>query len=432
VKARVQRLSLDEVLDEPVDWRLKAFPPLDRAIAIRDVHDQRWHALDDFSLPVLVLRESALDHNINLLAEYCASHGVELAPHAKTPVAPQIVQRQLDAGAWGVSVANLHQARVFRHLGLGRLLIANEVIDPVALRWIATELDRDPDLELFVLADSEAGVALMERELADAGLRRRLAVLVEMGVEGGRCGCRTIEEAIVVASAIRASRHLELVGVEVYEGMVMKGEVDARLVAVDKLMRKVREAAVEFERRHLYAANRDRIVTGGGSLFFDRVADGLAGGWDLDQRMRVVLRSGSYVTHDAGEYERLSPLAGRAAGGARLEQALEIWAHVLSRPEPELAVFGFGRRDVAHDQELPIPFASRKGQTSEPLGRSAVSVFALNDQHARARIAPSLSLTPGDRIGFHVSHPCTTFDNWRVVPVVDDDYRVTDAVRCYL
>jgi len=432
VKVAGGRLALDEILDEPVDWRLKAFPPLDRAIRLGDVGTQGWRALDDLSLPVLVLRESALSHNIELLAQYCARHGVDLAPHAKTPVAPQIVQRQLGAGAWGVSVANLHQARVFRHFGLRRLLIANEVVDPIALRWIAAELRRDPELELFTLVDSEAVVALMEQELAAAGFDGRVPVLVEMGVEGGRCGCRTVEEAVTVASAVHSSRRLELVGVEVYEGMVTKGELESRLAAVDALMHRVRDAVEALERHHLFAPNRERIVTGGGSLFFDRVAAGLAGEWNLDERVRVILRSGSYITHDAGEYDRLSPLAGRATAAPTLRQALEIWAHVLSRPEPELAVIGFGRRDVAHDQELPVPFARRVAEHIEGVESSALTVFALNDQHARARIDASLRLEPGERLGFHVSHPCTTFDNWRVVPLVDDGYRVTGAIRCYL
>ena len=91
-----------------------------------------------------------------------------------------------------------------------------------------------------------------------------------------------------------------------------------------------------------------------------------------------------------------------------------------------------GRRDAAHDQELPVPFARRVGVRTEPVATSDLEVFALNDQHARARIRRDLQLEPGDLLGFHVSHPCTTFDNWGLVPLVNDDYRVLEAIRSYL
>jgi D-serine dehydratase len=61
-----------------------------------------------------------------------------------------------------------------------------------------------------------------------------------------------------------------------------------------------------------------------------------------------------------------------------------------------------------------------------------MEVLSLNDQHARLRVAPGSELQPGDLVGFRISHPCTTFDNWRALPMVDDEYRVSAAIRCYL
>jgi len=425
-------LDLSEVLAEPVDWRYKSFPVEVPAPAIGDIAGRGWSALDgDFDLPVLALKEQALDHNIQLMAAYCREHTVELAPHAKTPVAPQIVQRQLAAGAWGISVANLHQARLFRRFGSRRILMANELLGESTLAWVARELDSDPEFEFACLVDSEKGVRLMDAALHRANARRKLDVLIELGVPGGRCGCRTIGEAVSVGRAAAASRHLAVAGVETYEAMIA-GELDARLGRIDALMADVRKLAGALDDAGLLAPERELLVTAGGSLFFDRVVAGLASGWSKTRKVRVVLRSGAYVTHDGDEYEELSPLAGRSVSGPRLRQALELWAHVLSRPEPELVVLGFGKRDVAHDRGLPAPFAIRKGDRNEVLGSADLAVYALNDQHARARVRAELALGPGDRVGFHVSHPCTTFDNWRLVPLVDDEYAVTGAVRCYL
>ena len=40
-------------------------------------------------------------------------------------------------------------------------------------------------------------------------------------------------------------------------------------------------------------------------------------------------------------------------------------------------------------------------------------------------------LRVGDLVGCGISHPCTAFDKWRLIPVVDDNYGVVDAVLTY-
>jgi D-serine deaminase-like pyridoxal phosphate-dependent protein len=167
-------------------------------------------------------------------------------------------------------------------------------------------------------------------------------------------------------------------------------------------------------------------VSAGGSSFFDVVAEVLA-----EERVtdRIVLRSGCYVTHDAAHYERLSPFASLDAP-RRFRSAIEVWGAVLSRPEPELAIVGVGRRDVPFDQGPPTPLFTRAATGDTELGDRMV-VERLNDQHAFCRIEPALPLAPGDRVAFGISHPCTAFDKWRVIPVLADDDRVVDAVATY-
>jgi len=102
---------------------------------------------------------------------------------------------------------------------------------------------------------------------------------------------------------------------------------------------------------------------------------------------------------------------------------------VLSCPEPDLAIVGFGRRDAPFDAGLPVPLRLRREDAETPLcGRARVE--QLNDQHAFVRTEPGL-FAVGDLAGFGVSHPCTAFDKWRLLPVVDGDYAVTGAVRTY-
>jgi D-serine dehydratase len=426
-------IDLDDVLSESIDWRYKAWPQSDRLVLIRDVPAQHWNALSgDFSLPVLVLKDSALQHNIDLVADYCKRNGVSLAPHAKTPVAPQIARRQLAAGAWAISVANFHQARLFRKLGLQRILMANELVEREPLAWAAREIAADPSFEIYCLVDSVRGIELMEAHLRAVGFTGKLAVLIELGVAGGRCGCRTLDEAMEVAARLANSTSLHLAGIEAYEGMVQIEELEPKLRAIDVLCQDVRRLAELLDQRHCLPSSQELLVTVGGSLFVDRVVQELSGGWDLTVPVRVVVRCGAYVTHDIAENEKFSPFAGRSQGGDHLRQALELWAIVVSRPEPNFAVVGFGKRDVAHDRGWPKAFEIRRSGQKSPTSEAQIMVLSLNDHHARVRLDGLENLEVGDQVGFHISHPCTTFDNWRLVPTVDDGYTVNEATRCYL
>jgi D-serine deaminase-like pyridoxal phosphate-dependent protein len=171
------------------------------------------------------------------------------------------------------------------------------------------------------------------------------------------------------------------------------------------------------------------VLTAGGSAFFDLVVDRLRGPWPGDADVRVVLRSGCYLTHDSGIYERVSPLPTR--GGERgFQPAIELWGSVLSRPEPGLALLGFGKRDVPFDIDLPVPQVVRSlGDVRDAAG--LLTIRELNDQHAYGRVDPEMTLDVGDLVRCGLSHPCTAFDKWRVIPVLDDEDRVIDAIATF-
>jgi D-serine deaminase-like pyridoxal phosphate-dependent protein len=378
----------------------------------------------EFMMPLLVLRDSALRHNASVMADWCAAGGLLLAPHGKTTMAPQLFARQFAAGAWGITAATIGQVQVYRSFGVGRILIANELTDRAGIGWLAAELTADQDWECFAYVDSVAGVRLLDSALSAAGSGRPLPVLVELGHAGGRTGCRSVAEALEVGAAVRAARSLELAGAAGYEGGLGHDGRPETLAAVAEYCRELRGLA-ESLGADVGGAGVDRpLVSAGGSAFFDVVARELAGAAGL----AVVLRSGCYLSHDHGEYAAIGP-ASRGAG-PELIPAIELWAPVLSCPEPGLALACAGRRDVAFDQGLPIPLWIRRADGSvEPAGDLTVSMLA--DQHAFVAVPAGVSLSPGDVIGFGISHPCTTFDKWRVIPVVDDDYRVIDAVRTF-
>ena len=420
--SRTQSLNLDRLLDERIDWRFKSFPT-EPPTTIRQVGEREWNVIGgDFLMPVMVLKQSALRHNIETMAALCERYGASLAPHGKTSMSPQLTQMQLDAGAWGVTAATTSQVRVWRAFGAQRVLLANELVEPGSIRWVAQELRRDPGFEFYCLVDSEAAVRLLEGTLEKAGAGRPLQVLLEMGIPGGRTGCRTREEARLVADEVARSPHLALAGVEGFEG------IRDNLPEVDEFLEEMRGVVNELDQAGLFGDAADVLVTAGGSAFPDRVIPAFDG---LPNPVHVVLRSGCYLTHDAAHYKHLSPFGGRLAGTDPLEEALEVWGVVLSLPEPGLALLGFGKRDVPYDLELPMPrLVKRHGQGLRPL-QAGASIAALNDQHAYMKVPAGEDLAVGDLVGCGISHPCTAFDKWRLLPVVDGDYNVVDAVLTY-
>ncbi|MEN3284558.1 MAG: hypothetical protein V7607_5698 [Solirubrobacteraceae bacterium] len=425
--------ALDPILEQQIGTREKAFPPHLASVPLREIADQGLSVRrGDLMLPALVLRQEPLEHNIELMADWCRRHAVALAPHGKTTMAPQLFHRQLDAGAWAISAATVSQAAVMHEFGVRRVLIANEVVDPAGMRWIAETLAADPGFELLCLVDSTTAVAALDEALAGAGSERALPVLIELGATGRRAGARTDDEADAVAAAVADSRRLRLAGVECFEGVIGPGREPQAMAEVDALLARVRGLAQRLDAAGAFAAADEILLTAGGSVFFDRVAQ-LRDVGNLSRPVRVVLRSGCYVTHDARAYEELSPLGGVLGDPhePHLQPALELWSAVLSRPEPELAILGFGRRDAPYDSYLPTPLhIVAPGGESRPIG-AEVEVFALNDQHAFLRVPPDLPLAVGTRVVCGISHPCTAFDKWPLVPVVDAHDDLVGAVRTF-
>ncbi|GGK57323.1 amino acid deaminase [Planomonospora parontospora subsp. parontospora] len=349
-----------------------------------------------FTFPVMTARRSALRHNIETLAAFASGHGMLLVPHAKTTMSPELVAAQLEAGAWGLTVATPSQALILRGFGVSRITIANQVFDPAGLDALAAHLAEDPSFELLCFADSVAGIETLSKHAGPRPFR----VLAELGHEGGRAGCRTLEGLLEVAAAAQAAPGVELAGVAGYEGTL------ASAAEVRTFLHRLLEAL-----EHLRV--RRPILSVGGSQWFDVVSRELAA-----CQATIMLRSGAYISHDDGHYREHTPY-NRIEG--ELRPALEVWAHVLSVPEPGLAVVGMGKRDAPFDEGMPIPRGVLAG----------AEVTRLYDQHAVLRTAPDSPVRPGDLVSFGISHPCTAFDKWRVIPVVDDDHVVVDLIHTY-
>jgi D-serine dehydratase len=380
-------------MDEPLDGRFRAFGPRP-GLAVGDVGGQGWSVPGrDLPFPLLVLRDSALEHNLRVMHGWCDERGLALAPHGKTHMSPQLARRQLDSGAWGMTAANVYQASVMAAAGASRVLIANEVLDGARAAELASS-----GVELYCLVDSVAGVSA----LAGTGV----AVLVELG--SVRTGCRTDDEAVAVAEAAARTPGLRLAGVEGYEGSLGADRSDATLAAVDAFLDRLPAVAS----RVAGLVEGELVLSAGGSAYFDRVAARVR-----FEGARVVVRSGCYLTHDHGHYGRVSPLPA-------LQPAFRLWAQVLSRPEPGLAIAGFGKRDAPFDIDLPTPLEVVHGDSRT--AADGLRVARMDDQHAYLEGG---DVSVGDLVVFGISHPCTAFDKWSLLPLVDDEDVVVGAVR---
>ncbi len=433
--------SIRNSKDAPLTALDKGVPARAGSLPIADVAAQGWNLLaEDLPLPVAVIKERALRHNSDWMKSFLAGGHASLSPHGKTTMSPALFDLQLADGAWAITVATPHQIQVARSFGYARIFLANQLVGRAAIDYVVSELAGDPGFEFLCLVDSVDNVEALAAAVRRAGLERPLDVLVELGYAGGRTGCRSIEEALAVARAVSRSGVLALRGVEGYEGLFSGGDNAATLVLVEQFLDGMMRLAAHCDGEGLFSG-LPIILSAGGSAYYDVVVDRL-GNAGLSRASMVLVRSGCYITHDSILYAKAvdalrerNPALADAQGG--LEPALEVWAYVQSRPEPGKVIAALGKRDVSHDDKplalkwhrpgAPVSDASTMPQALAP----GHIVTGLNDQHCHIAVPTDSPLRVGDMIGFGISHPCLTFDKWRVMHIVDDGYRITSSIRTY-
>ncbi|MFJ5914653.1 amino acid deaminase [Streptomyces ardesiacus] len=422
------REALAELAQERVDHRFKGLPPDAYGLTLAELAAQRRNLFTDgFATPVLALSAERLEHNLKLMETYSARHGLAFAPHGKTSMAPQLFHRQIEHGAWGITLAVPHQVWVARAFGIGRIFLANELVDAAALRRLAAELDADPEFRFVCYVDSVRGVELMDAALTAAGAGRPVDVVVELGAgEGARTGARTEAECAAVADAVAGTRTLRLVGVAGYEGEVP----DADPKRVHAWLRRLVALAAGFDGAGRFEGLEEIVLSAGGSAWFDAVADVFAEVPALSRPVLKLLRSGAYVSHDDGHYREVTPFNRVPAEGA-LQPAFRLWAQVVSRPSPGQAFANAGKRDAAYDLDLPFAQAVRPAGGGAERPATGIAVSGLSDQHAWLRTAPEAELEVGDWLGLGLSHPCTSFDKWQLIPVAEADGTVVDYIRTF-
>jgi D-serine dehydratase len=434
-------LNLRDIEASLLDGTTKGMPGGMAPIALGDIGSQGWNLLrEDLPLPLAVLRESALKHNGDWMRRFLDESGAVIAPHGKTTMSPQLFRRQLDDGAWAITIGSVQQLQVARRYGFKRLVLANQLVGARAIGYVLDEVANDPELDFYSLVDSVEHVTQLAEAARAARLARPLQLIVEGGFQGGRTGCRRLDQALAVAGAVKeAAPYLSLRGVGGYEGVLRAADSNELDEMVRRFLDYLIEIAIACEKADLFAQG-EVLLTAGGSTFYDLVAQRFheAG---IRRPFKILLRSGCYLTHDSGEYtDRFAQLRKRTPSidnlGPGPVPALEVWAYVQSRPEPTKAILTAGKRDISYDTRLPQPLKwlrPSRGATAADIRQigSGHAVTGLNDQHCHLALPVDSPLAVGDMVAFGISHPCTTFDKWQVIPVVNDDYDIVSAVRTF-
>lgn len=401
---------------------------LERPVTPGAIPQLGWNLVrEDLSLPTAVLYQARLQHNLAWMQQFITSYGVKLAPHGKTTMAPKLFAMQLAGGAWGITLATAHQTQVAYRHGIKRVLMANELVGKENMSIISRILE-DPTFEFYCLVDSADLVEQSGRFFTERG--QKLRVLLELGVTGGRSGIRDEAQlGAVLAALSRWSGSLALSGVEMYEG-VLDDEASIRSF----LQRAVAVTRKLIAEKHF--AVQPALLSGAGSSWYDVVAEEFSAA-GFGDAVEIVLRPGCYLTHDVGAYREAqariqehNPVAHAMRSG--LMPALQVWSYVQSVPETERAIVGMGKRDAAFDLGLPVAgMHFRPADASPHQAPAHWTVTKMMDQHAYLKIAAQDDVRVGDMIGFDISHPCLTFDKWRVLPIVNAEFDVVDLVETW-
>jgi D-serine dehydratase len=414
-----------------LDDTLKGIPGGTRPFPLSKIAERKWNVLrEDLPLPLMVLKQSALMYNVQVMNAFLEEHQLSIAPHAKTHMSPQLVQLQLSNGAWAITAGTVNQVQVFRQFGASRIVLANQLVGRQNVRCVVEEINGDPSFDFYCLVDSAEGIRHLGVLAEEFGLLRPIKVLLEGGYFGGRTGCRTLLEARQVITAIKEVPHLVyLAGIEGFEGSISADDPTEAEARVSKYLGFLKDLLAELRLEDLPGAT-EIILSAGGSGYFDMVAKSFEA-LDTFLPKRILLRSGCYLTHDSHMYrEYQEQRMNRGWSEPQLKAALEVWSYVQSIPEEGLAILTMGKRDCPYDYFLPVPLRRYRADRGERT-LSGCRITRLNDQHAYMSFPNGTDLQFGDMIASGISHPCTAFDKWRFIPIVNDQYDVVDGLLTY-
>ena len=436
---------MQDILALELDARTKGIPLAAERVRLGDVGKQGWNVLrGDLMFPVLALRDVRMRQNLQVLRDFARHHQVDLAPHGKSTMCPQLYQDQIEVGgAWGITAATVQQCAVVAAAGVPNIIIANEVVGRANLAQLAglkRAYPRAASTASSIRWRSSSSSSATADRRSPRGRASRCcwswatrAGGPAPGPWSGRSTCSRPSGRIATSWSSPGS-----------------SATRARSTSRGPTRRSWRSTASSTScwpcstARGSSTPSRGRaevLLTAGGSSYFDRVAAKFTPA-RRGPATRVVLRGGSYLTYDDGFYRKkmselqhrggIATASGRLDPTVALQPALELWALVQALQDPGVAILTMGIRDLPYD--LGYPFPLRQYRDGTLLGEVADGGFEIvnsNDQHCYLRYPAGADIRIGDCFVFGISHPCTAFDKWDVLYRVDEEFNVIGALKTF-
>ena len=295
-------------------------------------------------------------------------------------MAPDLFKLQIEQGCWGISLATIPQVITAHEQGVKRIILANQLIGAYHFELIADLLSQD-SLYFYCFVDSIENIHSLGRYFSQRKIS--LNILLEIGVEGGRCGCRDFGDINTFVEAIAQYDVLRFSGISFYEGVI---HGDNAAEEVETFVNNVSVLTNQLAKDKAFYSD-EVIITGAGSAWYDVVAKQFIANLDENINFTAIIRPGCYLIHDTGIYQEAqqevlerSQLACDISG--ELTSSLELWAYVHSVPEDGLAIIGLGKRDVAFDAGLPTPQLYYRPGNETPISvNDKWQVSQIMDQH---------------------------------------------------
>lgn len=348
-------------------------------------------ASGELATPALLVDRPSLNANIGGMAERVSAAGAVLWPHAKTHKSTEIARAQLAAGAQGITVATVAEAETMVAAGVSDILIAYPPVDAWRLERITALAAR---AQILITLDNLETLGRLDRACAEADVS--LTYLWEIDCGNHRCGSAPgVPSAELVATAVSSTRHIEYGGLMTFAGHAYGAHDDAELRAIaEQEISAVRSTATELERRGIEVP----VLSIGSTPTAQYLDDRAAG---------MYVRPGNYVFNDATQV---------ALGTASIDAcALTVLTTVISRPQPDRAIFDAGSKALSSDR-----MTARAGGYGIVCGMPGVSVERLYEEHAIARVDASTRLEVGTRVRVIPNHACTTVNLHAAAYIVDD------------
>ncbi|NKB54028.1 MAG: D-TA family PLP-dependent enzyme [Rhizobiaceae bacterium] len=320
--------------------------------------------MDDIETPAVIIDESIADRNISAFQKYCSKNGLNLRPHIKTHKLPYFAEKQLAAGAQGITCQKIGEAEVMANAGIGDILITFNIVGAAKLERLRALSDRIE--RLAVTADNQHTIEGLASAFANS--QRPLNILIECDTGAGRCGVQSPEEVVELAKLVSHSPGLS------FDGLMTYPPVAGAAAVNDFMNRSV--SALKSERI------KCNIISSGGSPDM----------WLAHEQPEATeYRIGTYIYNDRSLVER---------GVCKFADcALTVLATVVSTPTPTRSIIDAGSKMLTSD----LLDLDGYGHVLEHPG---IRIASLSEEHGILHHDVDTSLSVGDRISIVPNHVC--------------------------